>query len=140
VTYRQTVVALLAAWTCLIPPTWAADDAPAIQWQPQIMEAWKSAQADNRPLLIYVSLEGCHYCRKMEQDTLRDPLVTRQVGEAFVAARADAQRDAAIVRRWNVEVYPSTVIIGLIRGYVAADELQGQLGTIARARAANRSN
>ncbi len=121
---------------------WAEDQAK-ISWRPEVMEAWRTAQTSQRPLLVYVSLDGCAYCKKMERDTLTDPNVARHVEKSFVAAKIDGTRDATLAKRLGVQIYPTTVIISpenkvldAIAGYVEASQLEARLQACAAQRVA----
>lgn len=103
------------------------------------MEAWHQAQANRRPLLLYVSMPGCTYCRKMERDTLSHPAIAQQIGDSFVAARFDGRANANFARRLGVTAFPTTVIIApenrmldSIRGYASPEQLQARFTQLER--------
>jgi uncharacterized protein YyaL (SSP411 family) len=121
--------------------------ATSVEWHPQVYEAWKIAQAHDRPLVVFLALGGCAYCHKMEHETWRDPRVAEQIKENFVASRVNASSDPTLVERLKVDLYPCTVIISpdnkvldTLRGYVPADEVHRRLHLIARQRLASKAS
>ncbi len=126
---------LLASSVALLPSTFLRADAPeSSAWHADVHEAWQLAQAQQRPLLLYITMPGCGYCRKMEADTLRDPAIAEHIQQNFVAAHFDGQANPQLARRLGVQVYPTTVIvapenriIASIRGYVAPQQMQARL-------------
>lgn len=57
----------------------SAEKAGAIAWRSDVDRAWKASKQQNRPLLLFVTLDGCGYCTKMKQHTYRDPAVVKDV-------------------------------------------------------------
>ena len=50
---------------------------PAIAWGSDVAASWRVAQAEQRPLLIYVTSANCLYCVKMKQGSWQDPRCAR---------------------------------------------------------------
>lgn len=104
------------------------------RWQSDADRAWQSAHTAQRPLLLYFSMAGCDYCRKMERETLADHSVVSAIETKFVAASLPAEKNPDLVRRLGVRTYPTTVIISpqaalldRISGYVGPAELRDRL-------------
>jgi thioredoxin-related protein len=124
--------------------TWAdftvrAEEKVSIEWQEEVMDAWKKAVHEKRPLLVYVAMDGCAFCRKLEKDTLSSPQIAEMVGSGFVAAKLDGPKDPKLAKRLGVRAYPTLVIISpenkvldSISGYVEADELINRLDSAAK--------
>ena len=62
----------------------SAHEADLAGWTTDHREAWRSAQADQRPMLLYISSDNCVYCKKMVHDTLTDKAVAQQIQQQFV--------------------------------------------------------
>ena len=113
-----------------------ADD---IAWNTDVGRAWKTAQATNRPLLLFVTSSHCPYCRRMESDTLSDPDVVRRINDSYVPVVLNSQDSSAITARLQVRAVPTTLvmlpdgrIVDRIQGYVSAAKLQHRLDTVLR--------
>ena len=112
-------------------------------WKTDHREAWRSAQIEHRPMLLYISSDHCVYCKKMVHDTLTDETVAADIQENFVPVNLAAKDNRFLVRKLRVKSYPTTVIISpksvvldYISGYVSAEELKRRL-TIAVSRLAD---
>ncbi|MCA9225689.1 MAG: thioredoxin fold domain-containing protein, partial [Planctomycetales bacterium] len=85
-------------------------------------------------LLLFVKTDGCVFCTKMERETYSNESVARQVTGTFVASSVNGRSIPELVRKLNIRIYPTTVIIGpdaqvldSIPGYVPAATLQSRL-------------
>lgn len=123
----------------------AADEPAGPAWHDDVMLAWHEAQVQQRPLLLYVSMPGCGYCRKMEAESLHHPAIRQQIAAGYVAARMDGRANPQFARRLGVTVYPTTVIVSpenrlldSLRGYVGPQQLHARLAAVHSAQLAAR--
>ena len=105
-------------------------------WHHDARQAWQLAREQQRPMLLYFTMSGCVYCRKMEHDTLADASVAQDIRDRFVAVHLTAELNAKLVRSLKVRSYPTTVIISpragvidYIAGYVGPEQLRSRLQT-----------
>lgn len=112
----------------------AADAEPAILWQDDVNEAWKTSQAQQRPMLLFVTASGCAYCSKMKRETYADRDVIADVSRHFVPATVDAGGQTSLIEKLGVRVFPTTLIIApnaelldAISGYVPAETLRNRI-------------
>ncbi len=70
------------------PCTYAAD---TIDWNHWELDAFETAKADNKIILVSVGMEGCAACGRMEDLTYTDQGVIDRVSEHFVAIEVDAE-------------------------------------------------
>lgn len=119
----------------------SSSDVP--DWQ-NVHAGWTKARAEQKPLLIYVSLPDCRYCRLLEQESLADRRVRDLIRNSFVISRADGQRDAELIQRWGIRTFPTLLVISpqnkvvvSISGYVSADRLATQLSACKEAHTAS---
>ena len=111
-----------------------AADFTAPEWHHDARQAWQLAREQQRPMLLYFTMSGCVYCRKMERDTFADASVAQDIRDRFVAAHVTAEQNANLVRSLKVRSYPTTVIISphagvidYISGYVSPEQLRSRL-------------
>ena len=116
----------------------AAEREP-IHWHDGMQTAWRSMQAEQRPMLLFITMDGCHHCTRMKSQTYRDHRVVDRIRESYVAAAVNGRRQPEIARRLGVRVYPTTVIISpefrvveSIRGYVPPAELSARLAQLSQ--------
>jgi thioredoxin-related protein len=110
-----------------------AQAAERIAWCVNLDLAWDLVQQDGRPLLVFVTRQGCKYCTKMKA-TYANEQVARQVNDRYIPVAVDAASAAALVKRFKIKSFPTTLVISSdarlvdrIQGYVAAEEMPRRL-------------
>lgn len=113
--------------------------AEEIAWTTDVRTAWQTAQAANRPLLLFVTSSHCDYCRKMQSDTLASPAVARSVEDSYVPVMVNADSSAGLAAQLKVSGVPTTLlvlpdgrIVDRVEGYVSAAKLQTKLDSVVR--------
>lgn len=111
-----------------------AEDNVAVNWQTDAETAWRSAKSEHKPLLLYMSMDNCVFCRKMERTTFADQAVAADIEAGFIAANVAAGSHVPLVRKLRVRTFPTTVIISptagvvaYIRGYVGPEQFRTTL-------------
>lgn len=72
-------------------------------------DAVKKSEESGLPILIIFKAEWCHWCKKMESETLVDSSVTNMMMN-YVYLTVDTDRDNATTRKFGVSGLPSYVI------------------------------
>ncbi len=108
-----------------------ADD---IRWRSDYAAARKEAETKQLPLLIAIGSDDCHYCRKQDSTTFRDPALIELVNRAVVPVRVAGTASREFVRALGVKMYPTTVlaapdgtIAAFLAGYATAEQLSGPI-------------
>ena len=136
---------------CLLAATHAAfSQGGGVQWQTADKLAGYSFNSLDKPILVEVYTNWCHYCKLMDGTTWRHTELANYVNENFYAVKLNAEAKDSLI--WNGKqfyysprykvnmlaaallkgnmVYPSTVIISpdgdvqVLRGALKAAELQ----------------
>ena len=96
--------------------------------------AWRTAQNESRPLLLFVTSSHCPYCRKMQRETLANPAVDRRVRNSFVGVVVDTESSAEVAARLRITGVPTTLvvlpdgrIVDRVEGYVSPKKLLARL-------------
>lgn len=55
-----------------------------LQWTADLTAAREAARKQQRPLLLFVTMDGCVHCQKMKQTTLRDRDLQRELQAEFI--------------------------------------------------------
>ncbi|TWT46762.1 thioredoxin family protein [Botrimarina hoheduenensis] len=130
-----------AAW----PFGWGEKEKQAepIVWLNDVQQALDSAAVTGKPLVVYVTSEGCRYCRKMEHDTWADAGVAGRIRGGFTPLRINASTDPEAVKTLQIRAFPTTVVLspagrglGAAQGYLPAEKLTALLDTFAEPKTA----
>jgi uncharacterized protein YyaL (SSP411 family) len=118
---------------------------PAVDWLPWGPDAFARAGAEGKPVLLSISASWCHGCAVMDTISYADPRVARLVASAFVPIRVDADRRPDINDRYNLDGWPTTVLLTpsgeMLTGttYLPPDGLLTMLEEVAHAYASGRA-
>jgi thioredoxin-related protein len=116
--------------------SWAAEAPKSAgqPWHSDLKSAWETASEQQRPLLVFLTTDGCAYCQKMKQTTLRDKGVQVDVSTRFIPVVLNAKDEPDLVKLLKIRVYPSVVVIEpsgdvveSISGYQTAKQLRDKL-------------
>ncbi len=143
--YVQASRVLLLALLMLAASGVCASEPAGSHWHRDWNSASKASQAEGRPILLFVTMENCFHCDRMCQNTYGNKQVLQDLRRSYVLASIDSDRYPNLVRRLNVRLFPTTLIIGpdnkvidSMRGYVGPEQLRSRLKT-AETRLAARS-
>lgn len=81
-----------------------------IPWQRSPEAVLQSARQTGKPILVFVTTDWCHYCKKMKRETWADPRVDATVSRDFETLVLDGDRDKQIVKKLDVQGYPATLL------------------------------
>ena len=62
-----------------------------VEWYPWGTEAFKKAQAENKPIFLSVGYSTCHWCHVMAHESFEDEEVAKLMNEAFVSIKVDRE-------------------------------------------------
>jgi thioredoxin-related protein len=103
---------------------------PGVQWH-SYEEGLARGKFERKKVLIHFFAEWCAYCKKMEQETFRDPGVVGLMNEQFVAVRVDADRESETAALFQVRGLPDTYfvtedgdVIGHRPGFIDAGQMK----------------
>jgi thioredoxin-related protein len=115
-----------------------------VQWRRNYADARAEATSKDKLIVLAFGSEDCHWCKRLETETLRDPAVLALLREKFVTYKVDAQRDARLMTALNIQSYPTLVfaasdgkILGVQEGYVEAARFRDQLQRFAALQASS---
>ena len=87
------------------------DKSSAIDWERDIRAAWRSAVKADRPLLVFLTMDGCLYCEKMKRTTLQDRHVVGDLTKNFESVTLNLKDAPEFVKQLQVKSFPTTVVI-----------------------------
>ncbi len=122
--------AALVAGILLLP---CSAPAAGAGWYTSYEEAVAVAQREGKPIFADFSTSWCGMCRQLEQQTFPDPAVSSRL-DNFVKLHIDAEQRADIAQRYNVQAYPTMVmldptgrVVNTEVGFVKPRQLSGAL-------------
>lgn len=89
------------------PPNRAAD----IRWREWGPAAFAEAAAQQRPVLLHLTAQWCHWCHRMDETTYSDPAVIRLLNEELVPIRVDGDRYPHVQERYITAGWPTTAFL-----------------------------
>jgi uncharacterized protein YyaL (SSP411 family) len=82
-----------------------------IHWRAFGAEAFATARATHRPLLLSLSAIWCHWCHVMDETTFSDARVITLLNERFVPLRVDADQHPDVERRYLLGGWPTVAVL-----------------------------
>ena len=81
-----------------------------IKWGNDINKAFTEASQNNKQILVYLTMDNCIYCQKMQSSTLIDPNVVEAAKKLIpVKLKYGLQTDQ--IKIFNVRGFPTTLIL-----------------------------
>jgi thioredoxin-like negative regulator of GroEL len=117
-------------------PVEAAEPLPVagIQWHTDLQAAHRESLRLNRPVLIVFGAEWCHFCTKLENESLGHPQIAQYVNQTFIPVHLNfdvSEREAKIL---GVEAIPCVValtpqaeLVGRLDGFAAPQKVADML-------------
>ncbi|MHB0959916.1 MAG: thioredoxin family protein [Pirellulaceae bacterium] len=131
---------ILAVLACAII-SHAAEPAKegGIKWSGDLKVAWEAASEQQRPLLVFVTTDGCIHCQKMKQTTLRDRAVQGDLKSRYVTVALNVKDEPEFIKILRIRTFPTMVVIQpngdvleSISGYQTPKQLRDKLSSTAR--------
>jgi uncharacterized protein YyaL (SSP411 family) len=117
----------------------------AVRWLPWGPEAFAHARDAGKPILLSISASWCHGCAVMDTVSYADPRVAALIASDLVPVRVDADRRPDVNDRYNLDGWPTTVLLTptgeMLTGttYLPPDGLLAMLDEVSRAYATTRA-
>ncbi|OPX20003.1 MAG: hypothetical protein BZ151_06240 [Desulfobacca sp. 4484_104] len=82
-----------------------------INWLPDWQTGLTQAQADNKPLLLELYMDGCPHCARLHKETHTDPQVIEEINNRFIPVCLEGRGHMDVVRKFDVKGAPTTLIL-----------------------------
>ncbi len=113
-----------------VAATAVAEPSVLVNWIDRYGEARRDSSSSNRPMLLFLTMDGCVHCTRMERDAFQDPSLAASLNSSFVPARIKTNMRSRLARELKVNIFPTTVfiapdgkILDYIRGYIPKHQL-----------------
>jgi thiol-disulfide isomerase/thioredoxin len=97
----------LAAWLCAVASSLFAAPFSDLSFE----AASKEAARTGRIVLVDFYTTWCGPCKMLDKNTWTDAAVIQLLEQKTVALRIDAEKEAALSKRYKIEAYPSVLLI-----------------------------
>ena len=81
-----------------------------MKWRHDYQAAFIEAKESERPLVIDFGTSNCIWCKKLAASTFHDEAVVKQMNEAFIPVKIDAERESTLAQSMKVHSYPTLVL------------------------------
>ncbi len=75
-----------------------------VQWRAWSVEAFASAQAQNKPVLLDIGAVWCHWCHVMDRESYEDAEIAALINRLFVAVKVDRDERPDVDARYQAAV------------------------------------
>ena len=110
-----------------------------LKWTGDLATAWETAREQQRPLLLFVTMDGCPHCQKMKQTTLRDKDVQSDLQSGFIPVALNVKDEPELAKKLRLRLFPALVVIQpdgnvleSIGGYQTPKQLREKLSATIR--------
>ena len=76
-----------------------------------VEQAWQTASAAHRPLVVMFTADGCPHCDRMLAETYANPAVRKLLAARSETALAHDSKYRALAGRLGVRAYPTTIVV-----------------------------
>jgi uncharacterized protein YyaL (SSP411 family) len=102
-------------------------------------------QRQQRPLLIYLTMQGCHHCDLMRKHTYTDPRIAKEINRSFVAIMLEDKEAEHLVKALQITTFPTTIVMSpqrklllRVNGYMPAEKLKPHIAELTETSARRR--
>lgn len=106
----------------------------AIDWITSYDDARAEGKKTERPIMLFVTMEECRYCLKMQRNSFDDSSIKDEVAGSFVPAKLYLDPDSYLGKSLKITLFPTTMfiapdgkILGYVRGYIPRETFRAEL-------------
>jgi thioredoxin-related protein len=133
------VAVIICAAAITLSANEPAKTAAGLKWIADLEVAREAALEQQRPLLLFVTMDGCVHCQKMKQTTLRDKDVQNDVRASFIPVAFNEKDEPELVKKLRLRLFPALVVVQpngtvleSISGYQTPKQLREKLASTIR--------
>ena len=97
----------------------------SLDWQTDYAVAQQARQQRQTPLLVFVTLDGCHFCHKMMRETYADQSVATTIRNHWLPTKIDGTQNQELAKKFGVRIFPTTFLISADNRVV--DRIEGYM-------------
>jgi thioredoxin-related protein len=115
-----------------------------INWVTQYGTARREGSKLDRPVMLFLTTDGCIHCVRMKRDSFQDEHLAASLNNSFIPAMIKTDMNSRLARELKVTMFPTTVfiapdgkILDYIRGYIPKDDFRSRMSHVMDATAAS---
>ena len=85
-------------------------EAPSLSWHTEADAAKAEAEKTSKPIFLYFTADWCHFCHKMEDDTLKTSQVSKYLKDNFVLYKIDYDANKDLVAKYRIQGVPAMLM------------------------------
>lgn len=82
-----------------------------IRWHPWGPEPFRTAQRENKPVLLAITAWWCDWCHRMDEISYSDQQIIDKINAGYVAVRVDSDRRPDVNERYTQGGWPTTALL-----------------------------
>jgi thiol:disulfide interchange protein DsbD len=111
--------------------------ADSVSWQSYSDDAFASARARQKLVLVYVNSESCHWCQRMNSESFESPTIINLISKKFIPVSVNIVRDRSIADSFGAYGTPTFIVlngnqqeVSRLVGYQSPDQLIAFLNSL----------
>lgn len=85
-------------------------NAQRVNWTSFTPDIFQKAQQQQKPVLLHLAANWCHWCHVMEEKTYGDPNVIKYLNENFIACTEDHDKRPDLANKYRDYGWPATIL------------------------------
>ena len=74
-------------------------------------EPHRQAVSENKPMLLVFGADWCHFCKKLEKETLNSNEMAKYINSEFVPIHLDTDKDKKVAEILKVSSLPCSIVL-----------------------------
>lgn len=104
--------------------------AEEVRWTHSPEQAVQAANSTGRLIIVSVGASWCHYCKEMDRDVWKHPVITKIIAEEYVPLKLTDEQHHELIEAMQIKGFPTTLIfnrdgelVTRMDGYVSPEKL-----------------
>ncbi|RME19249.1 MAG: DUF255 domain-containing protein, partial [Bacteroidetes bacterium] len=85
-------------------------NAQSVQWQRLDANVFNLAKKENKPVLLHLAANWCHWCHVMEEKTYQNKQVVEYLNKHFIVCKEDHDLRPDLANKYRDYGWPATII------------------------------
>lgn len=82
-----------------------------IPWQTYSKTVLVQAESQHHPILLFAKSKLCQWCKKMVEETFKDPAIIQLIKDNYVPIMVDVENNIEIARQYKITNLPTLIVL-----------------------------